>query len=277
MSRAELNFFRLSQMVSEISCRATACAHKSVYNHYFFCIKRVSGDKWAQRTSDVLKQGHCDKVKIHYERLKDSETIMETDSKGMWDDWGDWKQWARCSYQGQPHRSEQQPQTWYYMVEVISADEMDRKRRSNQQLIQGKNGRFRHMSGARQTRDVHLHTHIHTKDKNNTNGRTLWYTICQSKQSILATLSQCWHNPKSTWLKLDLSNSAQIVSITSESFSPDWWRSATLVIVTASLWQVCPLVHIAIHSLADIHTVTSEISFEFSCKQWMFVLILVLN
>lgn len=73
--------------------------------------------------------------------------------------------------------------------------------------------------------DTHTHTHVY-EDKHNTDRRT--DTVCQSKLSISTAQSQHWHNPKSTWLKLDLSNSAQTVSVTSKSFSPDWRGSVTL-------------------------------------------------
>lgn len=101
-----------------------------------------------------------------------------------------------------------------------------------------KNGRFRHMSGPSQKR-ARRHTEIYPrKKKPNTNGRTGRYTICQSQGSILVALSQRWHKPKSSWLKLNLSSSARAVSVASESFSLDWWHSVTLVSVTVSLWQV---------------------------------------
>lgn len=135
------------------------------------------------------------------------------------------------------------PLTWYYMLEVITADEVDRRRRSNQQLI-------RKMVDSCQEPDkpdTCVPTHIR-KDNNDTTRRKVWDTICQSKGSISTTLSKHWQNPKSTWLKLDLCNSAQTVSVTSESFSPDWRHSVAFVIVTASLWQVYALVHIDLHS-----------------------------
>lgn len=129
-------------------------------------------------------------------------------------------------------------------------------------------------------KQVHTHTHTHKyKDKNNINGRTARYTVCQSKWSISATLSQHWHNPKSTWLKLDLSNFAQTISVTSESFSGDWRHSVTLVTVTASHWQVCVLVHKAIHSptIKNTHMHCRNKLWFFFCKQWMLTVILVLN
>lgn len=88
-------------------------------------------------------------------------------SEGQTDDYGKvcvfWLRCLRasglCSYHGQPHRTDQRSLTWYYVVEVISTDEMVEKRRSNQQLIQ-KNGGFRHMSGPIQTS---AHTPTHTQ------------------------------------------------------------------------------------------------------------------
>ncbi len=136
-----------------------------------------------------------------------------------------------------------------------------------------KNGRFRHMSGARQTRymctHTHTHTYIYTRAKTTqTEGHSDTKSVSQSGAS-----RPLYHSigtiQKPTWLKLDLSSSAQTVSITSESFGPDWRHSVTLVIVTASLWQMCALVHVA----TDVHTVISKISFDFffflvSSERW---------
>lgn len=175
------------------------------------------------------------------------------------------REWAQDSYQGQPHRSDPDMilyggsylRWWNGLEERV------------QSTADPKNASFRHMSGARQTgARTHTHTHVYIDKNTNTNGRTAPYTICQSQRGISAAPSQRWHSPKSAWLKLDLSNSAQTVSVTSESFSRDWRRSVTLVTVTASLWQVtgvCALLHIAIHSPTDTHTHTfiAEISFGF--------------
>lgn len=104
--------------------------------------------------------------------------------KGMGDDWGDWKQWAQCSYHGQPHHSDQPPPDMKlydgsYLRWWNGAEE------KFQQLIR-KNGWFRHMPGARQTRHLHLHTHSLHKQKTTQMGKTVWDTICQSNWSILA-------------------------------------------------------------------------------------------
>lgn len=223
-------------------------------HHHIFYVECIHEDWTAKHNSDVMKQGHNDKVKVHYEWVKDRKTIMETDSRICEMTETTEGKWAQYSYQGQPHRSDQWPLTWYYMVEVISADEMEGKRGSNQQLI-----RKVVDSDICQEPDKQAHTHTRThiyKEKNNAKRRTARYTICQSKWSILATLSQHWHNPKSTWLKLDLSNSAQTISVTREALvlieGTAWhsWLSQSHV----DRWQVCALVHISIHSPTDIHT-----------------------
>lgn len=124
-----------------------------------------------------------------------------------------------------------------------------------QSTSDSKNGRLRHMSGPRQ---AHTHTYIFIyihKDKNNTNRRTGFFTIRQSKRIIL---SQQWHKPKSTWLKLDLSNSTQAISVSSEGFSTDGQHGVTLLTVTVSLRQVS----VAIHWAADIHTLIAEKGFD---------------
>lgn len=159
------------------------------------------------------------------------------------DDWGDWEQWAQCSYQGQPHSSHQQPPDM-----ILYGGSYLRWWNGREEKVQStadpKNGQFRHMSGPRQTSHVHIgYTHTHKW----TNTTTVRDAICQSQRRISATLSQHWHNPKSTWLKLDLSNSTQTVSVNSDSFRPDWRDIVTLVIVAASLWQVCAHSHTLTH------------------------------
>ena len=117
-----------------------------------------------------------------------------------------------------------------------------------------------------QTPDKHKHTHTHIQgQKSNTNRRTARYTTCQSTRNISAALSQRWHNPKSTWLKLDLSNSARTVSVTSKSFGPDWRHSATLVTVTALPRQVtgvCACARSNTLTHKRTHTIIAETSLD---------------
>lgn len=173
----------------------------------------------------------------------------------MGDDWGEWKQWAQCSYQGQPHGSD-----------IISSPLMKWKGREGP--INSWNRKMVDSDTCQEPdkQDTCAPTHTYTRTKTTRMGRTVRDAICQSERSTSATLSQHWHNPKSTWLKLDLSNSAQTISISGESFGPDWRNSVTLVIVAASLWKVC----------AHSHTVSHRHTHRF-CKQWMLALILALN
>lgn len=154
------------------------------------------------------------------------------------------------------------PWQYIYMEEVISADEMEGKRRSNQQLI-----RKMVNSDICQDPDKQVMCTKATHTHKWTNTTTVRDAICQSQRRISATLSQNWHNLKSTWLKLDLSNSTQTVSVNSDSFRPDWRDIVTLVIVAASLWQVC----------AHSHTLTHAQTYNICCKKWMLALILALN
>lgn len=169
---------------------------------------------------------------------------------------------AQCSYQGQPHHWDQQALTWYYMVEVIFADEVEGEERVQSTADPQK---WEIQTHVRCQTNTSTHIHIYKDKKSNTNGRTARYTTCQSTRNISAALSQRWHNPKSTWLKLDLSNSAQTVSVTSKSFGPDWQHSATLVTVAALPRQVtgvcaCARSNTLTHKRK--HTIIAEMSLE---------------
>lgn len=163
-SRAE------SFQVSKISNRAYQCTHTQICKqshsrhivmyHQIFCVKCFYEDCSAKHTLKVLKQGHCDRVKVHHEQVKDRQTIMGTDSRLCGMIWATESKWAQSSYQGQPHCSDQQPSDM-----ILYGGSYLRWWNGGEERVQSttdpKNGRFRHMSRARQT-SAYTHTHIHT-------------------------------------------------------------------------------------------------------------------
>jgi len=196
------------------------------------------------------------RLKVHQERVKDRRTIMETGwrARGMIEATGSsgLRALIRVGHTAQTSSP------WHDIIWWKLSLRMKRRRREAP-IINGSQKMVasvlaRHVSGARQTRHVCSYTHTHTHTQPTQTGRPVRDATRQSKQRLPTTPSQRWHNPKSTWLKLDLSNSAQTVSVRGESFRPEWRHSGTLLIATDSLWQVwvcvcvCVYAHISIHS-----------------------------
>lgn len=128
-------------------------------HHQIFCVKCFYEDCSAKHTLKVLKQGHCDRVKVHHEQVKDRQTIMGTDSRLCGMIGATESKWAQSSYQGQPHHSDQQPSDIIlyggsYLCWWNGGEERV------QSTTDPKNGRFRHMSRARQTS---AYTHTYTQ------------------------------------------------------------------------------------------------------------------
>lgn len=119
-----------------------------------------------------------------------------------------------------------------------------RRRMSSQPHILKKCSLQTHFrSQTSKTQTSHTRTHTYNTDV----CVRLIDAIYQSKLDAPASLPQHWLNPKSTWLKLSLSNSAQIVSVTSKKLFALIDGTVWHLIVKAWLWQVCTLVHIATH------------------------------
>ena len=157
----------------------------------------------------------------------------------MWDDWGSWKQWARWVLSGSATLLSS---PWHDSVrwKLSPANEMEGKRRPPS-TTDSENSRFRHVRSQTNGTPAYLacaHTHIWEdggkKETTQMEGQPEIWSVSHSRAS-----RPLYHSvgtiQKSTWLKLDLSTSAQTVSVTGGSFSPDWRRGVTLVIVTDSL------------------------------------------
>ena len=147
--------------------------------------------------------------------------------KGMWDDWGDWEQLDSALLSGSATQLR------------LAAPDMISHGGSHLHWWNVLEERLQSTTDSQKMGDSDTcHDPVYIAGPNQHKLKVSLIHNPSVKRCIVVALTQHRHKPKSVWLKLDLSDSAQAISVPSLSFRPDWLHSMTLVPVTDLPWWV---------------------------------------